>query len=327
MTKNSRIWITWETQRRSLELARALHCDLYVFDFKGVLRYPKCIYYTLRVLLSSRTKLVIVQNPSMVLAAIACAFKILFGRKVVVDRHTTFRLNKERKPNLDWFIFDMLQKFTLKNADLTIVTNDYLASIVKQMNGNPFVLPDKLPDLIRTKTINLGKGFNLFMISSFGIDEPIFEAIEAARRFKDGSLKLYISGNANKFSCSIKDNAPANVVFTGYLNDEDFINHIYAADAVMALTTADYCMLCGCYEAIAAQKPLITSSKSVLREYFAGNVFIDNSIEGILLGLTEIRASYDNYLHNAITIKNVISETWINRFNTLQLRLKELGTC
>src|SRR6056297_2216212 len=123
MTGSDKVWITWEKQRRSIELSKALDCDLYLFDFKGKLRYPKCIYNTLKVLISTPGNTLFVQNPSMILASMACLFKFVSKKKVIVDRHTTFRINKERKASLDWLIFDVLNKFTLKIADLNIVTN------------------------------------------------------------------------------------------------------------------------------------------------------------------------------------------------------------
>ena len=50
-----------------------------------------------------------------------------------------------------------------------------------------------------------------------------------------------------------------------------------AADLVIVLTTSDHCMLCGCYEDVAAQKPQITSDKHEMRIYCAGADFIDNA--------------------------------------------------
>ncbi|MFW6101738.1 MAG: hypothetical protein ACOC90_10160, partial [Bacteroidota bacterium] len=266
MYEPEKVWIAWEVQRRTMELSKALGCDLHIFDFEGILRYPRCIYNTLKVLISSQGKIVFVQNPSMILAATACIFKFISKQAVIIDRHTTFRLNKQRTVSLDWMVFDLLNNFTIKHADLTIVTNEYLAGVVRDMGGRPYVLPDKLPDLKKSRTIQL-EGFSIFMISSFGGDEPVAEAIVAAGMLEEEGVRLYISGNPNKLDPATRKNSPGNVIFTGFLSEQDFMDHVYTADAVMTLTTADYCMLCGCYEAVAAGRPLITSDKQVLLQY------------------------------------------------------------
>ena len=63
---------------------------------------------------------------------------------------------------------------------------------------------------------------------------------------------------------------------------------LFSVDAVMVLSTAIHTMLCGCYEALGAEKPLITSNQIVLREYFSGAVFVENTTIGISNGIKEI---------------------------------------
>lgn len=322
MTDSDNLWITWEKQRRSIELSRVLGCKLYIISFKGKLRYPKCIYKTLKVLISNPKKIVFVQNPSMILAATACFYKLLFDRVIIVDRHSNFRLNQQRTSTLDWMVFDVLHKFTLKKADLTIVTNKYLADIVEKIGGRAHVLPDKLPTIIPTRRGGLGEEFNIFLISSFGSDEPIIEALGAARRLISYGVKLIVSGNIDKLDNSVKSSAPPNVIFTGFLCEEDFVNYIYAVDAVMVLTTNDFCMLCGCYEAVAARKPLITSNKTVLREYFSGSLFVDNTNEDISRGVKDLMFYYDSYLRNAFILKDKIDNIWPDKYDMLKKRLK-----
>lgn len=324
MKQSDRIWITWEKQRRSLELAKKLNCKLYVFEYEGLWRYPKCIYKTLKVMFTTDAKVVFVQNPSMVLAGLACFLKFILGKKVIVDRHTTFRLNKHKKWSFKICTFEILSFFTIRFADLTIVTNDFLAKLVVDKNGAPFVLPDKLPEIKKTKEVNLRKGFNIFMISSFGNDEPIKEVILAAKQIQLENFNLYISGNPKKLDQEIIKNAPENVIFTGFLSDEDFFNSICAANAVMALTTADCCMLCGCYEAVAAEKPLVTSNKKVLKDYFTGCVFVDNTKETIIEGLHEIYANYDKYISNIHNLKIEIDLDWEAKYIDLLNNVEKL---
>jgi len=308
-----RVWIAWEKQRRTIELSKMLSCELHLLDYMGYSRYLKCIASTFRILYKHRSSIIFVQNPSMVLAALACIFKKITRSVVVVDRHTTFRLGKSAEISLEYLVFKVFNRFTLQNADLTIVTNEELAKIVKNNKGNPFILPDKLPTIIRRREIKLIAKHNILLIASFAQDEPIIAAIEAMSKLKKyckHEVTLYVSGNYKKLPESVIADVPDNIVFTGYLNDSDFENMLHAVDAIMVLTTAESCMLCGCYEAVAASKPLITSNKKVLKKYFSGCVFVENTSSGICDGIIQLFNNYSIYLENIVNLKTELNKTW-----------------
>ena len=67
-----RIWISWETQRRSIELAKKINCELYIIEAKGVMRYPISIFKTLLIIFKTKSDVLFVQNPTMILATVAC---------------------------------------------------------------------------------------------------------------------------------------------------------------------------------------------------------------------------------------------------------------
>lgn len=313
----NRIWITWEKQRRSIELSKKLGCKLYLFDREDIFRYPHSIIMTFYILCKERPRLLFVQNPSMFLAALACLYGFISKTIVIVDRHTTFRLNKPHSGSFSIWLFMRLHYFTLKWADLTIVTNDFLAGLVKKAGGNPIVLPDVLPEFKPSKVIPLKGDKNILMISSFGLDEPIVETIEAMKGFIKDNIYLYITGNYKKLDSEIIANVPPNVVFTGFIPDLEFFNMLYSVDAAMALTTSDYCMLCGCYEIVSAKKPLITSDKEVLREYFKEAVFVSNSIPGISEGIRTVTNNIDYYVSKSINMNEEISLCWEKLYNDL----------
>lgn len=322
MKKSNRVWITWETQRRSIELAKTLNCKLYLFESSGILRYPKNIINTFKVMCDDSTHTIFVQNPSMILATVVCIYKLIYNKKVIVDRHSTFFLDRTNRYSLKSIIFRALHKFTIKNADLTIVTNKYLANMVEKMDGNAFVLPDKLPEINQTKNYDVDGKFNVLLISSFGEDEPIAEVFKTMEKINVKNLKLYISGNYNKLTKELKSNVPSNVVFTGYLEEEDYMNLLYSVDAIMVLTTEDYCMLCGCYESVSVCKPIITSKKTVLQDYFKGSIFVDNNSEAIINGIYDLVDNYELYKENVIKLKSMLEYQWCCKFNELERLLK-----
>ena len=116
---------------------------------------------------------------------------------------------------------------TIKNADMTIVSNKFLGRLVNKLGGKPFVLPDKLPDLVFTQKISLKGKKNILLPSSFGKDEPIKEVLDGIGHFEGQEIYLYITGNYKKLDESIAAQSPENVIFTGYLPEHDFINMLF----------------------------------------------------------------------------------------------------
>src|SRR5687767_7871064 len=88
----SAVWVTWERQRRSIEMARALGVPLHMIEGgrNRAWRYVSVISRTLAMLARERPQVVFAQNPSVVLAVLVCALRPLFGYRVVVDRHSNF---------------------------------------------------------------------------------------------------------------------------------------------------------------------------------------------------------------------------------------------
>jgi hypothetical protein len=313
--KAKKIWITWEDQRRSKELSKVFNCELLLYDnnFKSSFeRYIKSIVKTLLFIKQKNPDVIFVQNPSMVLAALVSFYR-MFKKNMflIVDRHTTFRLNKKKEFTLDWIVFFLFNKFTIKTADITIVTNKYLAEIIKKNKGVPFILPDMLPNIPKVEKIILNQDdFNLLMISSFGEDEPLEEVLMAMKKLADEKIKLYITGNYQKVDETIIQKKPKNVIFTGYLTEEDFFKYLISVNGVIVLTTADHCMLCGCYEAVATGKPLITSKKKVLEEYFTGAIFVGSNNYNIKEGILKVINNYPSQLQKIENLKLSLNREW-----------------
>jgi len=216
-----------------------------------------------------------------------------------------------------------LHYFTLKKADLTIVTNDYLSQLVKLAGGNPFVLPDMLPKLNVRNPISLKGKRNLMMISSFGLDEPIYEVIEAMKDFAKDDICLYITGNYKKLDPNLPKKSPSNITFTGFIPEQQFIDMLFSVDIAMALTTSDYCMLCGCYEVVAAEKALVTSDKEALKDYFDGAVFVDNTSPDISKGIREVINNLNYYTGQSKKMNSEISQKWERLYDDLESYLSK----
>ena len=175
-----------------------------------------------------------------------------------------------------------------------------------------------IPTLSETKHIKLKGKFNILMISSFGVDEPIQEALMAMKAFSHDNVYLYVRGNYKKLDNKILNTAPSNVIFTGFLDEQEYINMLFSCNAILVLTTASACMLCGCYEAVSARKPLITSDKDVLREYFTDAVFVDNTAKGISIGIKKVLDNKSQYEDKIELLKEKLIIRWGAQYEHLE---------
>ena len=299
-----------------------LRCDLFILKHKGRLRYLRSIFDTFTIVKRKRPKFLFVQNPSLLLACFAvCVLKPLFNAPVIVDRHSNFFLcSKTNRITLLELIFRFLSFISIRFANITIVTNNDLAHAIRISGGHPFVLTDKIPCLERgngpAKKIN---GRTILLISSFGKDEPIESVWKAALQLND--VEFFVSGNSAKISRELRDSVPDNITLTGFLSDEMFVNLLFSVDAIMVLSDAEYTLLCGCYEAVAAEKPLLTSNKKVLRELFDGAVFVDNNSYSITTGVKIIFNDLERYARTSKRTKEIISSAWEKQFIELNKQL------
>lgn len=278
-----RVWIAWEAQRRSLGLARHLKAELRLFLHGGILRHLRCLAGTASLLSRRRGGWVFVQNPSMVLAACAGALKHRFGYGLVVDRHSNFSHLSGPGAGLKRRLSDLLSGYTLRRADLTVVTNAELAAHVEGAGGRAFVLPDPFPDLSAWLPLAASAEAaprlppEILFVSSWAFDEPVAAAAEACRRMKD-EIVIRITGRVPSGWARFLRRAPDNFLPTGFLSEGDYFAAMARSDAVMAVTSRAATLVCGGYEGAALGKPLILGASRALREYFdAGCVYTDGS--------------------------------------------------
>lgn len=320
-----RLWISWEHQRRSIELAAYFRCEYLECNHRGVTRYFKSIADSVKAVVRIKPEVLFVQNPSMVLALLAVCFGRLTGTTVVVDRHTTFRLNRKNSLSVDYVAYLVMNRLTLSWASVTIVTNEYLAQLVRKARGFPFVLPDKVPEIGLPST-QLAEGWisqthrtrpSFLVIGSFAEDEPIEQVINAVKRFGSDRPKVFVSGRVAKAKREVLELGRDIVEFTDYLADQEFYALLRAVDAAIVLTTSDHTMLCGCYEAVAAEKMLITSDKTVLLEYFQGAVFVSNDPDSIFEAMNVTVEECRKHSRKVGELKSQLEQSWTKRASEL----------
>jgi len=85
--------------------------------------------------------------------------------------------------------------------------------------------------------------------------------------------------NANK---KLLNNTPNNVILTGFLDYNIYVDLLQKVDVIMDLTTDNTSVVAGAFEAVALEQPLITSNWIPLKRYFnKGTIYTDNSANDI----------------------------------------------
>ena len=321
---SDKIWITWEHHRRSTVLAEAFGAQLHeLTSNRGrIARYFSLTRATIGVLRSSSPSVVFAQNPSLVLGLVACILKPFFGYRLVVDRHSNFKLHANALPQPQLSTFQWISKFTIKHADLTIVTNAALAGLVESWGGRAEVLQDKIPNLDEGSTRNLIGKQNLLFVCTYSDDEPVSEVLEAASLI-DPSIAIYVSGNYRKWP---ELDAPpggydysSNVRLTGFVDEIEYQTIFRSVDAAIVLTTRENLLTCGAYEAIALNKPLVLSNSVAIKEYFRkGARYTDNSAGSIAKEISKVCENIQEYRAEVREFRRELSAEWNQRFSEIQ---------
>jgi glycosyltransferase involved in cell wall biosynthesis len=306
--------LTWDPVcTRSVSLAahmgKSLHTIHYLKYRRPLLapvKYPMQFVSTMRRLERLRPDVTLVSNPPPFAALTAWLYHRSHGGRFVVDAHTGVFLEPKWKP------FAPLNRFLMRRAALTLVTNQGLCDTVASWGGRPFILPDPLPTF-RPSAVRFPfepNRFNVSAIFSFYEDEPVNEFL-AVRRLPD-DMRIFVTGDSSRVTR--KGLSPA-MQLTGFLDRTMYEALVEQCDAAVVLCTRPHTMLCGAYEAAAAGKPLVTSESEAMRsEFRRGTVFVENTTVGIERGLREIRERHAALATEMRELAADMTSTWSTMF-------------
>ena len=321
---SKRVWVSWETHRRNQTTSKALGAKLFELDYykaSSLMRYLRATITTVFLLVRERPSLIFVQNPSMLLAVLALQFGRLFRTSVIVDGHNAGLYPFDGKK----YWANQLARHIMRSAALTIVTNSGLAEYVKKNGGRPAVLPDPLPTFIFKQRATPLKGrVNILFICTWASDEPYMEMMTAAA-YLDKSICIYITGNSKGRETAFGKPLPENIVLTGYVAEEEYVHLLHAVDIIIDLTTRDNCLVCGAYEAIAVEKPLILSDTPAIREYFShGVLYTDNTALDIARQIHDCLERIEEIQNQVKQFKQDLITQWECIRRDLQITIQSL---
>lgn len=301
--QNRVIWIAWENHQRTRGLCSFLNIKPCIMTSNStrVIKHPVFVLRTLLIIIRKKPKVLIVQNPSIVLTFQACVLRKIFGYRLIVDSHNAGIIPFYSRLN---GVFKYLQRA----ADITIVTNENLAEIVRRNGGNPFILPDRIPSSVTDGCLELKGRYNFAFICTFASDEPYEIIIEAAKRL-DKNYLFYITGNYRKAPKSIIENSPSNIEFMGFLPDTEYWRLLKSADFIIDLTNREDCLVCGAYEAVSVETPLILSKTKVLKNHFyKGSVFTLNTVDSLIEAIQKAIQDETELRRDVRTLKKELVE-------------------
>jgi glycosyltransferase involved in cell wall biosynthesis len=181
-------------------------------------------------------------------------------------------------------------------------------------------LPDKIPKLDNTSLLEKGKKKEITFISTFSDDEPIFEVLKAASLLSS-EYAIYITGSYKKFKQlnQLEAELPDNVILTDFLPETDYQSRLASSDAIMVITTLEYTLTCGAYEAVALGKPMILGNTKTIMKYFnKGAVYTSLDTSEMVENIIKLFGAIGSYKRQVSELKTELENDW-------NLKFKEIG--
>lgn len=256
------LFISWAPfSRRTESLAQRFDLDLRFVStpwpkrpLLTPLKYPWQAASTAALLAGDRHREYWVMDPPSPLVAMAGAMARRRAAPLVVDMHTVAFYSPE------WRMLRRLELPALRRAAAVIVTNRRLAQRVAGWGARAFVLPDPLPEpLAVTESVD---EVLVTVVATYSKDEPLELLPGVAHRLP--ALRFLVSGAPHGDLSSWPDNLRP----SGFLDDREYWALLARSAVVVVLTTRPDTLLSGGYEALALERPLVTSDHAVLRDYF-----------------------------------------------------------
>ena len=310
-------FIAWIAHnRRSQLIADKFQMNLHLIQslkrwyFLSPLRYVLQTIKTLIILIRERPRIIFVQNPPIFAVLIVYLYARLGKAKYIIDSHTGALL-------APWWKWSLpLHAFLSRRAITTIVTNKHLEAIVKEWQANTFIIADIPTTFPQGKAYHVNGKFNVAVINTFSPDEPIGQVLETAASLPD--VEFYITGDPIRAKKTFLQNHPANVQFTGFLPDQEYIGLLRTVQAIVVLTTDNHTMQRGACEAVSLGKPIITSDWPVLRSYFdKGTIHVDNSSQSIREGILKMQEKRENLQKEILLLQQERRLEWDEKYTAL----------
>ncbi len=307
MTKKKKIiFIEWSKYNtRGDSISNAINAKIFFIGvanisknpFRSLLSYfPKAIE-NIKILRRERPDVVIITNTTWVISTLNFIYTKLLNIKLILDSHSCAFDHSFFKYPL------FLSKFYAKHSFFSIVTNKSHQEMLKKIHAESIVLND-IPFEEKLKTDekkDLGNKFNICYVCTFAEDEPFYEVFKAGEDLDD--VQIFVTGNYKKVG--INPEKFKDIIFTGFISNEEYKLYLNNTDVIMTLTTREDTMQRAGSEAISIGRPLITSNTEMLKNtFYKGAVFVDNTSKEIRKGIEKTKSEYEFLKKNMLELQH-----------------------
>ena len=308
------VFIAWKKFQRRVEVLApqfGLEIVYFHYSWEEKSKFHKALSYflktvdTLTCLFQKRPSLIFVQLPPTLALYCVAFYSWLTGSRYVSDCHNSMVYEH-------WYKWVLAKK--LLTAGTMIVHNDHVAMHVEKNIGiTPFVLrtgiakrkpqDDRFNGLLGH--LRISSKCYVILPWNFNLDEPLAEVFEAVRLIPD--VQFVMTWYFEKLANTVRNNLPSNLIFTGFLEIDDF-NHLFSnAGVALVLTNRDGTQLGGMHEAMAFEIPAVVSDLKTTRFlYKDAPVYVNNDPESIARG---IQFAFENKMNLKEKIRILRLET------------------
>jgi glycosyltransferase involved in cell wall biosynthesis len=324
LTRPGVSFIAWaEDSGRAHEIARALGGEACAFYRLRIVRKPLVpLRYLLNAistcsyLLSRRPRAVIVTNPPIFPGLIAVGYCMAAKAPLLLDSHpSAFGAAPMAKQVAG------VHAWLARRAAATMVTVPELAEIVRDWGGRADIVHEAPPARRAAPARPLSGRPRILYIGRFAGDEPTAEVVEAARLVPEADV--LITGDVRKCPAPLVTSAPANVIFTGFLEGHDYDRALEQADAIMVLTRHPLAVNRGAYEAVYFERPLIISNLPAMTPLFPYAIPVSNDSAGIARGIQLAIKRHPDLVSACPHARALQEQRWQQQLD----RLRELVSC
>lgn len=317
-------FIAWaEDSGRAHEVARALGGEARAFYQLRIvwkplvpLRYLMNAINTCGYLVSRRPRAVIVTNPPIFPGLIALLYCTVAKAPLLLDSHPSAFGDAPMAKQVAG-----VHAWLTRHAATTMVTVPELAETVTAWGGRADIIHEAPPARHAAPARPLSGRPRIVYIGRFAPDEPTAEVVEAARLVPEADV--LITGDVRKCPASLVESAPANVIFTGFLEGDDYDRALEQADVIMVLTRHPLAVNRGACEAVYFERPLIISDLPAMTPLFPYAVSVPNDSAGIAGGIQSSIEHHPDLVSACPQARALQEQRWQQQFD----RLRELVSC
>jgi hypothetical protein len=333
MNSKKSIYFAWiGFQRRQVSMQKIFNYESIFLPLKWrknklgkLLSYIVNLLEMIKLLIAQRPPVVWIQVPQTFVLWPALLSKLVFKTIVVADCHNAMFRSPWNKVPLGLRLLNYCDVVIVHNASQSEIAQSQgvFASKIIILEDAPATFenynkPDNISSLSRPWVLFPG---------SFAPDEPILELLDAAKKLP--TVNFFITGSLARANTILDtDNVSENVRLLGFLPLSEFDWLLKESDVILALTKFDGIQLSVCNEAVGAEKAMVASNTSLLRDMFPlGTVFIDSSDSSSMAkGINEALLNKVNLANEMKNFKETRTLSWQKQADAVLELIRNKGT-